>query len=60
MQEKIAEIKKKFEEAGNDGLLELFAYYADDPRAGVTGLIKKYRKKKNLLTNVYKNIHIYG
>ena len=45
MQEKIAEIKKKFEEAGNDGLLELFAYYADDPRAGVTGLIKKYRKK---------------
>lgn len=49
MQEKIADIKKKFEEAGNTGLEGLFAEYADDPRAGVAGLIKKYAKKlKNL------------
>ena len=49
MQEKIADIKKKFEEAGNTGLEGLFAEYADDPRAGVAGLIKRYAKKlKNL------------
>lgn len=45
MNKKISEIKNEFEAAGNDQLTELFALYADDSRAGVTGLIKKYQKK---------------
>ncbi len=45
MSKKISEIKNEFETAGNDQLLELFAVYADDSRAGVAGLIKQYQKK---------------
>ena len=45
MSKKISEIKKEFESAGNERLQELFAVYADDSRAGVSGLIKKYQKK---------------
>lgn len=45
MEKKIAEIKREFETAGNTELLELFAAYAEDSRAGVAGLIKKYQKK---------------
>ena len=33
MEKRISEIKKEFEEAGTEKLLELFAVYADDPRA---------------------------
>lgn len=51
MQEKISDIKRKFEEAGNAGLEGLFAQYADDPRAGVAGLIKRYKKQ---LENLHK------
>ena len=49
MGKKISDIEKEFEEAGNEQLLELFALYADDSRAGVSGLIKKYKKKQELL-----------
>lgn len=45
MQKKISEIKREFESAGNEKLPELFAAYADDSRAGVSGLIKQYQKK---------------
>lgn len=45
MQKKISEIKKEFESAGYEALPELFAAYADDSRAGVSGLIKQYQKK---------------
>lgn len=41
----ISEIKKEFEAAGNERLLELFSIYGDDSRAGVSGLIKQYQKK---------------
>ena len=49
MEKRISEIKKEFEEAGTEKLLELFAVYADDPRAGVAGLIRQYRKKQEAL-----------
>lgn len=42
---KIAEIKNEFSQAGSGELLELFAEYADDSRAGVAGLIAQYKKK---------------
>lgn len=45
MGKKISEIKKEFESAGNEKLSELFAVYADDSRAGVSGLIKQYQRK---------------
>ncbi len=45
MQKKISEIKKEFESDGYEALPELFAAYADDSRAGVSGLIKQYQKK---------------
>lgn len=45
MSKKISDIKKEFETAGNERLLELFEEYAEDSRAGVSGLIKQYQKK---------------
>lgn len=45
MAKSIAEIKREFEQAGEEGLQELFSVYGDDSRAGVSGLIKRYRKK---------------
>lgn len=42
---KIAEIKLEFEQADDSALHELFVKYADDGRAGVTGLIAQYQKK---------------
>lgn len=45
MSKKISDIKKEFETAGNERLLELFEQYAEDSRAGVSGLIKQYQKK---------------
>jgi ribonuclease HII len=45
MSKKISDIKKEFETAGNEKLLELFEQYAEDSRAGVSGLIKQYQKK---------------
>ena len=46
MEKRISEIKREFEEAGTEKLLELFAVYANDPRAGVVGLIRQYQKKE--------------
>lgn len=45
MSKKISDIKKEFETAGNEKLLELFEQYAEDSRAGVSGLIRQYQKK---------------
>lgn len=49
MEKRISEIKREFEEAGTEKLLELFAVYANDPRAGVVGLIRQYQKKEEAL-----------
>lgn len=49
MRKSISEIRKEFEMAGKEKLLELFAVYADDSRAGVAGLIQQYRKKEEAL-----------
>lgn len=49
IQKKITEIKKEFEEAGNDELPVLFVAYAGDGRAGVAGLIGRYQKKLKAL-----------
>lgn len=45
MSKTITEIKREFETAGDDRLPLLFAQYAEDGRAGVAGLIAKYRRK---------------
>lgn len=45
----ISEIKKEFEQADDAGLLQLFAEYAEDTRAGVAGLIAHYQKKQDKL-----------
>lgn len=45
----IAEIKKEFLQADDEKLLQLFADYADDARAGVVGLIAQYQKKLDKL-----------
>ncbi len=42
---KISEIKLEFEQADDNALRELFAKYADDGRAGVTGLVAQYQRK---------------
>lgn len=39
----IGEIKKEFEEAGEEAWQELFQQYGQDPRAGVQNLIRKYQ-----------------
>lgn len=49
MEKTISEIKKEFASAGNEELVELFAIYGDDSRAGVSGLIKQYQKKLDKL-----------
>lgn len=46
MSKTIAEIKREFEMAGDDRLSQLFADYAQDGRAGVAGLLAKYKKKQ--------------
>lgn len=45
----ISEIKKEFERADDVGLLQLFAEYAQDTRAGVAGLIALYQRKLHKL-----------
>lgn len=45
MEKRISEIKHEFASAGTEELLELFSLYAEDSRAGVSGLIKQYKKK---------------
>ena len=45
MEKKISEIKHEFASAGTEELWGLFALYAEDSRAGVSGLIKQYKKK---------------
>lgn len=44
MPKSIAEIKREFENAGDEQLEELFSLYESDSRAGVAGLMKRYRK----------------
>ena len=44
MEKKISEIKHEFASAGTEELWGLFALYAEDSRAGVSGLIKQYKK----------------
>ncbi len=44
MEKKISEIKHEFASAGTEELWGLFALYAEDSRAGVSGLIKRYKK----------------
>lgn len=45
MQEKIAEIKKKLEQAGWQELPELLEIYRMDERAGAAALVKRFEKK---------------
>lgn len=40
----ISEIRTEFEKADKNGLMDLFAEYAEDPRAGVVSLICKYER----------------
>jgi len=49
IEKKIAEIKKEFQEAGNEELPALFTAYANDMRAGVAGLICQYQKRLKAL-----------
>ena len=49
MSKKIGEIKKEFEQASMDELASLYELYADDDRAGVVNLIKKYKKQEEAL-----------
>lgn len=44
MPKSIAQIKIEFENAGDEKLPELFSAYESDSRAGVAGLMKRYRK----------------
>ena len=57
MSKKIAEIKNEFAAAGKDQLMELFAVYAEDSRAGVAGLIKQYRRKLELIDQEKQRLH---
>ncbi len=52
----IAEIKKEFLQADDEALLRLFEAYADDERAGVVGLIAKYRRKMEKLEAEYRRL----
>ena len=52
----IAEIKKEFLQADDEALLRLFETYADDERAGVVGLIAKYRRKMEKLEAEYRRL----
>lgn len=45
----ISEIKKEFSQADDERLLQLFAEYAEDTRAGVAGLIALYKRKQQRL-----------
>lgn len=49
MSKKIGEIKKEFEQASMDELASLYELYADDDRASVVNLIKKYKKQEEAL-----------
>lgn len=58
----ISEIKNEFTAADEEGLCRLFEKYAEDGRAGVTGLITKYRKKLEKLSEErarLEQMHIY-
>lgn len=46
MSKSIGLIKQEFEQADRNKLLELYAEYAEDSRAGVVSLIAKYKKKE--------------
>ncbi|MDO4322424.1 MAG: ribonuclease HII [Lachnospiraceae bacterium] len=52
----IAEIKNEFMQADDEALARLFETYADDERAGVVGLIAKYRKKQEKLAAEYRRL----
>ena len=49
MSKKIGEIKKEFEQATQKELHLLYEVYANDDRAGVVNLIKKYKKQEEKL-----------
>ena len=49
MSKKIGEIKKEFEQATQEELHLLYEVYANDDRAGVVNLIKKYKKQEEKL-----------
>ena len=53
---KIEEIKEEFSQADDAALDELFARYAGDERAGVVGLLAKYRKKREKLEAEYQRL----
>ena len=58
MEKKISEIKHEFASAGTEELWGLFALYAEDSRAGVSGLIKQYKKKLEKLEKKKKSLAI--
>lgn len=49
MSKSITEIKKEFEQADREGREELIAVYAEDSRAGVVSLLRKYERAKEKL-----------
>lgn len=49
MSKSIREIQQEFSQAGDGGRKLLYEQYADDPRAGVTALIAKYKKQEEKL-----------
>ena len=49
MSKSIREIQQEFSEADDGGRKLLYEQYADDPRAGVTALIAKYKKQEEKL-----------
>jgi ribonuclease HII len=52
----ITEIKNEFSQADDEALARLFAEYADDERAGVVGLLAKYRRKQEKLEAEYQRL----
>ncbi len=49
MSKSIREIQQEFSQADDGGRKLLYEQYADDPRAGVTALIEKYKKQEEKL-----------
>lgn len=52
----IAEIRNEFLQADDEALARLFETYADDERAGVVGLVSKYRRKVEKLEAEYRRL----
>lgn len=56
MEKKISEIKKEFEQADASCRSVLYVKYAEDQRAGVVGLIAKYKKQEEKLREEIRRI----